>query len=77
MKHAFLDFTQDWNVKRIAYAASFGSTEWEYSEQNSKICAELVKRFNAVSVREVSGIQLCRDFLALFVRNGDIFLVLL
>ena len=49
--HAFLDFTKGWNIKRIAYAASFGTDEWEYTPQQTERCAKLVKLFDAVSVR--------------------------
>lgn len=49
------------NVKRIAYAPSFGTDEWEYSPELTATCKDLVKRFDAVSVREVSGVKLCKD----------------
>lgn len=61
--NSFLDFTDSWNVKRIAYAASFGTDAWEYTEEQERKCRELVKKFDAVSVREDSGIQLCKDHL--------------
>ena len=57
----FLDFAEDWNVKRIAYAASFGVDHWEYTEDETRICASLAQEFNAVSVREESGIVLCQE----------------
>lgn len=59
----FLDFTKDWNVKRLSYAASFGVDHWEYSEKETHICASLAQRFDAVSVREESGIALCKEHL--------------
>lgn len=60
----FLDFCQaEQGVKRIAYAASFGVSEWEFSEEQTRECKRLVKLFDAVSVREDSGITLCRDHL--------------
>ena len=49
------------NLKRIAYAASFGVDYWEYTSKQSEVCARLVKKFDAVSVREKSGIKLCKD----------------
>ena len=61
IEHAFLDFTEGWNIKRIAYAASFGTDEWEYTPEQTGRCAKLLKRFNAVSVREKSGVGLCRE----------------
>ena len=60
----FLDFCQEQQgVKRIAYAASFGVDEWEFSEEQTRECKRLVKLFDAVSVRENSGIHLCKDYL--------------
>lgn len=59
----FLDFTKNINVKRIAYAASFGTDQWEFTDNQTKTCAELAKKFDAISVREASGVDLCRKFL--------------
>lgn len=63
IENAYLDFLQDRNVKRLAYAASFGTNEWEYSKKQTEICSKLIKRFDAVSVREKSGIDLCKQYL--------------
>lgn len=60
---SFLDFVKDKKVKRVAYAASFGVDEWEYSVSQTKKCTSLAKRFNAISVREKSGLILCREYL--------------
>lgn len=59
IENAFLDFAKDWNIKRIAYAASFGTDKWEYTQEQTERCGELLKLFNFVSVRETSGINLC------------------
>lgn len=59
----FLDFAKDWDVKRISYAASFGVDSWEYTEEETRTCAPLVQKFDAVSVREESGIALCKEHL--------------
>lgn len=55
----FLDFAKKWSVKKIAYAASFGVDGWEFSKKQEKRCAILAKQFDAISVREQSGIELC------------------
>lgn len=60
IEHAYLDFTDRWNIKRIAYAASFGTDEWEYTPEQTRRCGELLKHFNGISVREDSGVDLCR-----------------
>lgn len=58
---AYLAFARDWDVKRISYAPSFGTEDWEYSEEQSKRCGELLNLFNVVTVREESGVKLCRE----------------
>ncbi len=60
---AYLDFVKDKSVKRIAYAASFGVGEWEYTKEQETICSELIGQFDAVSVREQSGVELCEEHL--------------
>ena len=61
--HSFLDFAYKWSIVRIAYAASFGTDVWEYTKKQTKRCRVLVKKFDKVSVRESSGVKLCRDYL--------------
>ncbi len=61
IRHAFLDFTEGWDIRRIAYAASFGTDEWEYTQEQTRQCNDLLSRFDAVSVREDSGVVLCRE----------------
>lgn len=60
---AFLSFTKGWNIKRYAYAASFGVDKWEYSEEDTSLCRDMAQLFDAISVREESGIKLCRKYL--------------
>lgn len=59
----FLDFAPDFNGKRIAYAASFGGGEWTYTPEWEAKCRVLAKKFDAISVREDSGVKLCKDHL--------------
>lgn len=59
----FLDFTAGMPAKRVAYAASFGTNQWEFSDSQSAVCATLAKQFDAISVRESSGVQLCKQHL--------------
>ncbi|MBO7280615.1 MAG: polysaccharide pyruvyl transferase family protein [Bacteroidaceae bacterium] len=58
---AFLSFTKGKDVKRISYAASFGTEEWEYTPIQTNKCKELIKRFDAVSVREDSAVKMCKE----------------
>ncbi len=62
----FLAFVPDQaNVKRIAYAASFGVGDWEMTPKETKLCSELAKKFDAVSVRENTAIDLCQRYLSI------------
>lgn len=62
---AFLAFTEGWTIRRIAYAASFGTDKWEYTPEETEGCSRLAKTFDAVSVREESGVELCRKYLGI------------
>lgn len=64
IQNAYLAFASRLsNCKRIAYAASFGSDNWEYTKKQTTVCSRLAKQFNYVSVREKSGVDLCRKYL--------------
>ncbi len=58
---AYLSFAKDWNVKKIAYAASFGTNIWEYTNEETNSCKTLLKQFDCVSVREDSGVHFCNS----------------
>lgn len=61
----FFSFANHWNnVKRVAYAASFATSEWEFSEQQTECCKTLAKKFDGISVREESGVKLCQEHLS-------------
>lgn len=60
--HMFCDFLPSSSRKlRIAYAASFGVDTNEFSDVQLGICKPLIKKFQAISVREESGVKLCKD----------------
>lgn len=59
----FLNFLgEDNTIKRISYAASFGTDKWTFTDELTDICGELLKKFHAVSVREQSAIKLCKEY---------------
>lgn len=60
VKHYFFDFV-DINKKKIAYAASFGVDFWEGNKELTEEIKPLIKRFNSISVREESGINICKN----------------
>lgn len=63
MADAFLEFTKHWNIKRIAYAASFGVDNWEFTAEETIRCKEMAVLFDGISVREISGVDLCNKHL--------------
>lgn len=63
VKYYFLDFLPiNSSAKRIAYAPSFGTSEWEFSPKLTKECKEYLSKFSAVSVREDAGVILCKKY---------------
>lgn len=57
----FLSFAEKLSIKRLAYAASFGRNAVEYSSKQIAKCHKLLKKFDKISVREESGIQICKE----------------
>lgn len=49
-------------VKMYAYAASFGKSNWILSPDETKETQNLVSNFSAISVREESGVALCKTY---------------
>lgn len=54
----FLDFVDD-HTKKIAYAVSFGKPEWRAGNLSTDKVKEHLKRFDLITVREISGIDIC------------------
>ena len=63
IEDAFLDFARDLDVKRVAYAASFGTDRLEFEAEQLRICAGLLQDFDGVSVREDSAVAMCDEWL--------------
>lgn len=63
MEACFGDFAGDLGIGVMAYAASFGVDQWQFDDAETELYARLIGRFCAVSVREASGVGLCRDHL--------------
>lgn len=57
----FLDFIKNKNIQKIAYSASFGTDDIEFSEEQIKECGKLIKDFKRVSVREDSALDLINN----------------
>lgn len=58
----FLCFAHPESLK-IAYAASFGTDHWEFTPEMTAICSSLAQNFDLISVREDSGVDLCKEHL--------------
>jgi hypothetical protein len=57
-----LAFTKEWSVRRVAYAASFGTDELEFESEKLGKCVALLGRFDAVSVREDAGLKMLSEW---------------
>lgn len=61
IRNAYLAFAENWNIRRVAYAPSFGADRVLYTPSEIEECMRLLKSFDAVSVREKSAIAICKD----------------
>ena len=59
--HQFLEFAENRKLKKIAYAASFGTDKWEFNDEETQKSSELIRNFDAVSVREYAAIKQCQE----------------
>lgn len=62
IEDAFLKFAEGWTVKRVAYAASFGTEQLEYGYEALESCSKLLAGFDAVSVREDVAVGMCGEW---------------
>ena len=64
LEDMYLKFAEGLPLKRrVAYAASLGVDEWEYNKAQTAAVVPLAQQLDAVSVREASGVELCRKYL--------------
>lgn len=63
LEDMFFHFAMNRPMLKFSYAASFGVSDWEFSEEQTRNCSVLIKQFKGISVREESGVELCRKFL--------------
>jgi len=61
----FLTTDEKCCIRKIAYAASFGIDSWGFTNEETIKARKLVEKFKAVSVRENSGIELCKKYLGI------------
>lgn len=56
----FLDFCGS-SVNKVSYAASFGCDEWDKKNHSISEYKPLLEQFDAISVRENTGVSICND----------------
>ncbi len=60
----FLNFIQSKRIKKVAYAASFGTDNLgEYTQKELEDSKKGAKQFDTISVREINGIDICNNIL--------------
>lgn len=64
----FLDFVDD-EKKKIAFATSFGHSEFTGTKNQREYAAALLENFDYISVREESGVEACRKYFGLEVKR--------
>ena len=69
-EYAFLKFAQD-NKLKVAYATSFGCERWQSDSAMQCDISHSLQRFDALSVRETSGVDLLKHTFGL---SGDLVL---
>ncbi|WP_159522026.1 polysaccharide pyruvyl transferase family protein [Sunxiuqinia indica] len=57
----FLDFKLKNNIKKVGYAASFGVDFWKHDPELTNKVGRLLEDFDAISVREKSGVKICEN----------------
>lgn len=60
IENMFLAFIPN-NIKKISYAASLGGSYWEFTPYQTSKIKNLLARFDAISVREQSAVELLHD----------------
>lgn len=55
----FFDFVPE-EKPRMSYAASFGIPQLDYTDQEKRICKELLSKFKIVTVRESDAVDICK-----------------
>lgn len=60
----FLNFVSD-DVKKVAYAVSFGTNVWKYNEEQTKNIIKNVSSYRGFSVRENDAVEMCANNLGI------------
>lgn len=60
--YAFFGFVESNKPVLLSYAASFGVESWEYTATQTLKYKKQLNRFSGISVREDSGVELCKKY---------------
>ena len=63
IRNAYLDFAKNWNITRISYAASFGTSFWEYSKEETEDCKRLIQIFDSLQRLSYLSKRLLKDYI--------------
>lgn len=63
IKDVFFEFASDYDIIRFSYAPSFGTDQWSFNSEITGNLCNLASRFSGLSVREESGVRLCKNYL--------------
>ena len=63
------ELPEDVRCRSFSYAASFATAEWEGTAAETVQCTQLLREFKSVSVREYSGVRICRDVFGVNARQ--------
>jgi hypothetical protein len=66
--HYFFDFVPE-GKRLISYAASFGKDTFEKDVKHKNKIRELLKKFHAISIRESSGVKICKNLIDIDVEE--------
>lgn len=64
----FLDFVPK-DCCKVAYAASFGINDWQYTIRETSKIKSLLKTFNGISVREDEAVNLLQDNIGIIAKH--------
>lgn len=65
---SFFTFS-DFSKKRVAFSASFGTDSIERGKENIPSYSRALKRFDSVTIREISGVNLCKKTLGVEAKH--------
>ena len=63
LDYGFLKFSENWNIPKLVYGASYPFDKWLYSKTLTQKMTLLLKKMKAISVRELPTINFAKKYL--------------